>query len=211
MLLLAMVLFFLIFIAGEEFATANRFASLPLAIVLIFVALGADELVSWFEKSKAAWLEKFKKPVIKTLAMVLTILLLIIYGAAPVVNGNRHPDFREPYEIAIFLKEHLSPNERAVIVGESIDWAVPMPYQRIFGQLSFDKDHLLCSALLDPRTVGDVDNFVHGRNVRYVVVFGGEWKRSGSDEHFLKLVENPQKIAKAVFKNSSAIIFELAQ
>lgn len=210
-LLLTTVLIFLIFIAGKEFATANRFASLPLAIMLIFVALGADEIIDRVQKSKVGWLGKIKKPAMKTSVIVSAIFLLIIYGAVPVASGNRHPDFREPYEVATFLKVHLSSNERAVIVGESIDGAVPMPYQRIFGQLTFDKNHLLCSALLDPQTVGDVNNFVRERNARYVAVFGGEWKRGGSDEEFLKLVVNPQKLAKAVFKNSSAIIFELAQ
>ena len=211
MLLLAMVLIFLIFIAGKEFATANRFASLPLAIMLIFVALGADEVINRFEKSKATWVEKLKRPAIETTVFALAIILLLLYGAVPVVSGNRHPDYREPYEVAMFIKEHLSQNERAVIVGESIAGAVPMAYQRVFGQLSFDKDHLFCSALLDPQIVGDVNNFVREKNVRYVAVFGGEWKRSGSDEKFLKLADNPQKLAKAVLKKNTAIIFELAQ
>jgi len=208
-LLLALVLIFLIFIAGKEFATANRFASLPLAIMLIFVAIGADEIIDRIEKSKAAWLEKIKKPAIKTSVIGFAFFFLIIYGAVPVVFGNRHPDFREPYEVATFLKEHLSPNERAVIVGESIDGAVPMPYQRIFGQLTFDKNHLLCSALLDPQIVGDVDNFVRKRNVRYVAVFGGGWARNGSDTLFEKFLAMASTKKRTAFANKAAIVYEL--
>ncbi len=208
-LLLAMVLIFLIFIAGKEFATANRFASLPLAIMLIFVALGADEVINRFEKSKATWVGNIKKPAIKTSFIVLAIFLLIIYGAMPVASGNRHPDFREPYEVATFLKEHLSPNEAAVIVGESIGGAVPMPYQRIFGQLTFDKDHLLCSALLDPLLVRDVENFVRERNVRYVAVFGGHWQRGGSDTLFEKFLITASDNKKIAFMNKSAVVYEL--
>jgi len=181
-----------------------------LAIMLIFVAIGADEIIDRIEKSKAARLEKIKKPAIKTSAIGFAFFFLIIYGAVPVVFGNRHPDFREPYEVAIFLNEHLSSNERAVIIGKSIDGAVPMPYQRIFGQLTFDKEHLLCSALLGPKTVGNVNNFVRERSVRYVAVFGGDWSRSGSDAIFMELVGSPKNKTKAVFKNQTAVIHELS-
>jgi hypothetical protein len=209
LLLLALELAFLIFVAGREFATANRFASVPVAILLIFVALGANALLENLEKSKRRWLQTLNQPAFKMMAASFLILFLLSYGAMPVAQANKHPDFREPYEVARFLAKNLAPNERAVIVGESIDGAVPMPYQRIFGQLAFDNAHLLCSALLDPRTVSDVEQFARERNLRYIAVFGKGWPRSGSDEIFLALIEDSNNKARGAFKNNAAVVYEL--
>ncbi len=209
LLLLVLELAFLVFVAGREFATANRFASLPVAMLLIFVALGADALLENLAKSKHRWLQTLNQPAFRMLAASFLILFLLSYGAVPVAQANKHADFREPYEVARFLAKNLAPNERAVIVGESIDGAVPMSYQRIFGQLTFDNDHLLCSALLDPHTVSDVEQFARERNLRYIAVFGKGWPNSGSDDLFLEFIEDSNNKAMAVFKNKAAVVYEL--
>ncbi len=139
----------------------------------------------------------------------LTILFLLIYGAVPVVQANRLTEFREPYEVARFLAPRLSAGERTVIVAESFAGETPMFYQRLFGQLKFEKDRLLCTALLDPHGIANVETFIRERNVRYLVVFGDRWPRRGSDEIFLQLVTNPDGKIKKVFAGKTAVVYEL--
>jgi hypothetical protein len=209
LLLLVVTLIFLVFIAGREFATANRFASIPLSVTLVFVALGADAVSDRALRSAKAWLRIWRRPRLRAIAMGLVMIFLLIYGAVPVAQANRLAEFREPYEIAKFLATHLSPGERAVIVAESLDGAVPMPYQRIFGQLDFDRDHLLCAFLIDPKALGKIEEFIRMRNVKYVAVFDGEWPKHDNDEAFLQFIANPAGKTTKTMTLQTATVYEI--
>jgi len=208
-ILLIMVMAFLTFIAGREFATANRFASFPLAIMLIFVALGVEEIFNIIKRSRKPWAVALNKTSTNSLVLGVIFLLLLFYGAVPVAQAHRHPEFRGPYEVAQFLESHISVDESAIIIGESIDGAVPMPYQRVFGQLTFDRQRLMCSALLDPAKVRDAASFVREKRVRHAAVFGAGWEPHGSDEIFLDFLKNSTTQHKIAFANQSAIVYDL--
>ena len=205
LLLFLLVLLFLILVAGKEFSTANRFAMIPLSVVLIFAALGTDDFLQRLRQSSWLWLQQ---PALKKIAAGVLLLLLLIYGAMPVARSNRLADFREPYEIAQFLKAHLASGESAVIVAASFDGEVPMPYQRVFGQLDFDQKQLLCAGLIDPRRLMNAEAFVQQNNLRYLVVFESGPSRNGSDGVFLRLIAETAHRIKKVFSNHAAIIYE---
>jgi len=209
LLLCGLELIFLIFIAGREFATANRFASMPLSVTLIFVAFGAEAAMTRVQSAMPSWQQKLVQPKFKLIVAGLFTAFLLIYGAVPIAQAGRLPEFRVPYEIVKFLEAHLPANERVLIVAESLDGAVPMPYQRIAGQLDLARDRLLCAAFIDSNSLGEVEAFVRERSLRYLVVFGGEWPRRGSDEIFLQLAANPQQKKKIVFSSNAAIVYEL--
>lgn len=209
LLLCVLVLIFLVFIVGREFATANRFASIPLSVILIFAALGAEAVIARMQLSMTAWRQRLTMPLGKRVVAGLSIALLLIYGAVPVAQGNRLAEFRVPHEIAKFIASHLPPQARAVIVAESLEGAVPMPYQRIWGQLDIDKDHLLCATFIAPQSIANTEEFIQERNIRYIAVFGGDWPRRGSDEMFLQLLTNASLKKKIVFSRDEAILYEL--
>jgi hypothetical protein len=209
LLLLLLVLLFLVFIAGREFATANRFVMIPLGITLIFVALSIDDLIKRAAQSSRPLLQKLANPVSQTGIAVVLVLLLLLYSAVPVMQSNRLADYREPYEIARFLEAHLAREESAVIVATSFAGEVPMPYQRVFGQLELEKERLLCSFLIEPQKLANIESFVRGRNLRYVVVFGTDDQSRGEDEVvFLQFVADPRNNMKRVLSNRSAVIYE---
>lgn len=209
LLLLVVTLIFLVFIAGREFATANRFASIPLSVTLIFVALGADAVIERALRAATSWLRIGLRPSLRVIGTWLAMILLLIYGAVPVAQANRLAEFRDPYEIAKFLATHLTPGERAVIVAESLEGAVPMPYQRIFGQLDFDRDHLLCAFLIDPKTLMKTEEFIQERKVKYVIVFGGEWPKHGNDEAFLQFIANSGNKTTKAMTLRTATVYEI--
>jgi hypothetical protein len=208
LLFLLLVLLFLIFVAGKEFASANRFAMIPLGMLLIFTAIGIDVLIARLSKTSYSWLQKLLRPAPKIAITVLLIFLLLIYGAVPVIKANHFADYREPYEIAKFLKAHLAANESAVVVATSFAGEAPMPYQRVFGQLDFDKEHLLCSLLIEPHLVANVETFVRHHNLRYVIIFGEDQPRQGNDAVFLKMVFDLRYNFKKIFSNNAATIYE---
>jgi hypothetical protein len=209
LILFVLTLIFLVFVAGKEFATANRFAMFPLAVVLIFTALGVDDMMTRASKASPPLLKNLARPVPKIVIAVFLTLGLLVYGAVPVVQANRLAVHREPYEIANFLKANLADDESAVIVAASYEGEVPMPYQRVFGQLDFDKARLLCSFLIEQQTIANIENFVRRQHVRYLVVFNDEQPRKGNDAVFAQLVENPRHETKKVFANSTASIYKL--
>jgi len=209
LMLLALMLIFLIIVASKDFATANRFAMFPLAVLLIFAALGVDDIVTRVSKASQPLLKNLTQPIPKIVIAVFLILGLLVYGAVPVVQANRLAVHREPYEIANFLKTHLAHDESAVIVAASYEGEVPMPYQRVFGQLDFDKDRLFCSFLIQPQAIANIETFVRWRNVRYIVVFNDERPREGNDAVFVQLVQNPRSHVKKVFANNAATIYKL--
>ncbi len=209
LLLLAMALIFLVFIGGREFATANRFASIPLSVTLVFVALGADAVIERAQRSAKPLLQIWRRPRLRAIAAGLVMILLLIYGAVPVAQANRLIEFREPYEIAKFLATHLTPGERAVIVAESLEGAVPMPYQRIFGQLDFDRDHLLCAFLIDPQALMKTEEFIQESKVKYVIVFGGDWPKHGNDEAFLQFIANSGNKTTKAMTLRTATVYEI--
>jgi hypothetical protein len=209
LLLLVIVLIFLVFIAGREFATANRFASIPLSVMLVFVAIGADAVIDRAQQSAKPWLRIWRRPRLKAIAVGLVMIFLLIYGAVPVAQANRLAEFREPYEIAKFFTTHLSSGQSAVIVAESLEGAVPMPYQRIFGQLDFDRDHLLCAFLIDPKALGKIEEFIRMRNVKYVAVFAGEWPKHDNDETFLQFMANSGSKTAKVMTLQTATVYEI--
>ena len=202
------VLTFLIFIAGQEFATANRFVMIPLSVVLIFAALGLDDFIARPSNFSRRLPQKLLQPIPKVMAAVFLFLALLFYGAVPVVNANRLADYREPYEVAKFLETHLANRESAVIIARSFDGEVPMPYQRVFGQLNFDKEHLFSSFLLESQNLIASESFVRRRNLRFIVVFGNDQLRTDNDAFFLQLVQNSQNNIKQVFANNAAAIYE---
>jgi len=209
LMLFALMLIFLIIVASRDFATANRFAMFPLAVLLIFTALGVDDIMTRAAKASQPVLKNLARPVPKIVIAVFLILGLLAYGAAPVVQANRLAVHREPYEIANFLKAHLAHDENAVIVAASYEGEVPMPYQRVFGQLDFDKERLFCSFLIQPQAIANIEIFVRRRNVRYIVVFNDDQPREGNDAVFVQFVQNPLHNIKKVFANNAATIYKL--
>ncbi len=206
LLLFGMVLLFLIFVAGKEFAGANRFASIPLAIMLIFTALGADYVLARVE---SRWRDAQQMATIKKWGAALLLLALLVYGALPVAKANALPEFRTPHEVAQFLQQNLRSGERAIVIGESIDGAVPMPYQRIYGQLKFAKQDLLCAALLEPRELADPWRYLRAQNVRYVIVFGGSWQKQENDFKLLNFITASEGVLRPVFARDPAVIYEV--
>ncbi len=206
LLLFGMVALFLIFVAGKEFASANRFASIPLAIVLLFTALGADDVLARVE---ARWRDAQQMRAMKKVASALLLLALLIYGAMPVAKANTLSEFRTPYEVAQFLKQNLRANERALIIGESIDGAVPMPYQRIYGQLNLTKRDLLCAALLEPSALAEPGQYLRALHVRYVIVFGGSWQKHENDFKLLNFITANEHAVRPVFANEPAVVYEV--
>ncbi len=209
LLLLLLVLLFLIFIAGRDFATANRFVMIPLGLALILVALGIDHLIEQASQSFRPWLQKWTNPFARTGIAAFLTLLLLLYGAVPVRQANGLPVYREPYEIAKFLESRLAREESAVIVAASHEGEVPMPYQRIFGQLDIDKERLLCSFLIEPQKLANIETFVQRLNLRYVIIFtGDEQSRREEETVFLRFVSDPGSNMKRVFSNNAAVIYE---
>jgi hypothetical protein len=209
LMLFVLTLIFLVFVAGKEFATANRFAMLPLAVVLIFTALGVDDMITRASKASQPLLKNLTLPAPKIVIAVFMTLGLLVYGAVPVIQANLLAVHREPYEIANFLKAHLGHDESAVIVAASYEGEVPMAYQRVFGQLDFDQERLLCSFLIEQQTIANIENFVRRRHVRYIVVFNDDQPREGNDAVFAQLVENLRNNTKKVFANNAATIYKL--
>jgi hypothetical protein len=212
LLLLALVLIFLILIASREFATANRFAIIPLSVEIIFMAIGADAVLKRLEQAKRRLQPIFNRATVKAFAASLVLLFLLVYGAVPVAQANRLVDFRAPYEIAEFLAAHMSADQRAVVIAEhrrELAEAAPMPYQRLFGQLNFDRDHLLCASFIDLQSRGDVESFVHRRNVLYLIVFGGNWPRRASDAAFLEFINMQKSQIRVILENEAATIYQL--
>ncbi|GEM_PF-3035088 len=209
LILLALMLIFLFFVASKDFATANRFAMFPLAVVLIFTALGVDDMMTRASKASPPLLKNLARPVPEIAIAVFLALGLLVYGAAPVVQANRLPVHREPYEIANFLKANLAHAESAVIVAASYEGEIPMPYQRVFGQLDFDKARLLCSFLIEQQTIANIESFVRRRSVRYIVVFNDDQPRENNDAVFAQLVLDPRNNIKTAFANNAATIYKL--
>ncbi|NUO79961.1 hypothetical protein HUU05_07780 [candidate division KSB1 bacterium] len=200
------VMLFLIFIAGREFATANRFASIPLAIVLVFTALGADHLLARLEMK---WRDARQLARIKTGAGVVLLVVLLLYGAVPVAKANQLSEFRTPYLIAQFLQQSLRRGERAIVIGESLDGAVPMPYQRLYGQLNFSKQTLRCAALLDPQSLSEPLEYIRQHKVRYLVVFSGSWQKHENDFKLLNFLTANEQCIRAVFAEKEATVYEV--
>lgn len=206
LLLLGMVLLFLIFVAGKEFASANRFASIPLAIALLFTALGADHVLARVE---SRWRDARQMFWMKRGARAMLLLMLLVYGAAPVAKANALPEFRTPYEVAQFLKQNLRSGERAIIIGESIDGAVPMPYQRVYGQSNFSQQDLQCASLIKPQELFDPQQYLRALRVRYVIVFGGNWRRHENDFKLLNFITASEHLLRPVFARAPAVIYEV--
>lgn len=200
------VMLFLTLVAGREFATANRFASIPLAIALVFTALGADYLLARLE---AKWRDAQQLARIKTWASVTLLVVLLIYGAVPVAKANQLPEFRTPYLVAQFLKLNLHAGERAIVIGESIDGAVPMPYQRLFGQLGFSKQDLRCAALLNPQSLSDPFSYMREQKVRYLIVFSGSRQKQENDFKLLNFLTANEHCIRAVFAEAEATVYEV--
>jgi hypothetical protein len=211
LLLFVMEMIFLIFVAGKEFATANRFAAIPLAILLIFVALGGDEVIKLVRQSANPFWNKMKFRPGQSFLLFAFFVLLFLYGAQPVARANATTEFRASYEIAQFLQKNLPREERALVIAESIDGAVPMPYQRIFGQLAFDQNQLLCAALLEDGTARDPLQFLRQQQVRYLIVFDGDWPKGENDVALLHFIAGPPGHAVKIFANTAARIYDCAQ
>lgn len=207
LLLFGMVLLFLIFVAGKEFATANRFASFPLTIALLFAALGADDLLARIERR---WRDAQQMAVLKKWSALLLLFALLAYGAMPVAKANALPEFRTPYLVGQFLKQNLRTGERAILVGESLEGAVPMPYQRLYGQLDFAKEDLLCAALLASNALVEPGQFLRAHNVRYVIVFGGSWQKQENDFKLLNFITANEAVLRPVFASAPAVVYEIA-
>jgi len=207
LLLLLLVSIFLVFVAGKEFATANRFAMIPLGIVLIFTALGIDDFLDRVSKSSHRLLQKIMQPVAKKKFAVSLFVFLLFFGAMPVMQANQLAVHREPYEIAKFLKTHLARNESALIVAPSYEGEVPMPYQRVFGQLEFDKERLLCSHFIESQKSED---FLRRSDLRYIILCRDEQPRQGSDAIFQRFVAAADDKIKKVFTSNAAVIYERA-
>ena len=206
LLLLLLVSIFLIFVAGKEFATANRFAMIPLGILLIFTALGMDGFLDRIAKSSHWLLQKTMQPVAKKIVAVSVLAILLFYGTMPVMQANQLAAHREPYEIAKFLKANLARNESVLIVAASHEGEVPMPYQRIFGQLEFDKASLLCSFFIAPDEIENIESFGAARMLRYVVVCADQ----SNDAVFTRLASAARAKMKTVFSNNAATIYARA-
>lgn len=206
LLLFAMVLLFLIFVAGKEFATANRFASIPLAMALLFAAIGADYVLA---RIKVRWRDAEQMVAIKKWGGALLLFALFGYGAMPIAKANSLPEFRTPYEVAQFLQQNLRAGERAIVVGESIAGAVPMPYQRLFGQLNFSKRDLLCASLLEPSALNEPRQFLRAEHVRYVIVFGGNWRKHENDFKLFNFITANEASLRVVFAREPAVVYEV--
>lgn len=204
LLLLALVSLFLIFVAGKEFATANRFAIIPLGILLIFTALGIENFLDRIAKSSHWLLQKIMRPVAKKIIAVAVLTVLLFYGAMPVVQANQLAAHREPYEIAQFLQDHLARTESALVVAASHEGEVPMPYQRIFGQLEFDKEQLRCSYFLTPDEIARIESPGVAPRLRYVVVFDAP----GNNAVLTRLAAAARAQMQPVFSNNAATIYE---
>lgn len=204
LLLLLLVAIFLVFAAGNEFATANRFAMIPLGILLVFAALGIDNFLDRAAKSSNWLLQKSVQPSVQKIIAVLGLTLLLFYGAVPVVQANQLAAHREPYEVAQFLKANLARGESAVVVATSREGEVPMLYQRIFGQLEFDKGRLLCSFFIAPHEIENFESFGAARRLRYVIV-GDEQSDNGVSN---RLASAARAKMKPVFSNNAATIYE---
>jgi len=204
LLLLLLAAIFLIFVAGKEFATANRFAMIPLGILLVFTVLGIDDFLDRLLKSSHRLLQKIMQPVAKKIVAVSLSVFLLFYGAMPVMQANQLAAHREPYEIAKFLKTNLAGNESAVIVAASHEGEVPMPYQRIFGQLEFDKESLFCSFFIAPHEIENIESFGAARRLRYVVVCDDQ----SNNAVFNLLASAARAKMKTVFSNNAATIYE---
>ena len=133
----------------------------------------------------------------------------MLYGAVPVRHANHLAMYREPYEIARFLETGLAREESAVIVATSFAGEVPMPYQRIFGQLDIEKERLLCTFLIQPEKLKNVESFIQEHNLRFIIVFGdGEQLRGKEEAVFLQFISAHSNIVKKVFSNEMAVIYE---
>lgn len=201
LLLAGLSLLFLTLVAGREFATANRFVALPLSVLLIFTAIGAgatldylQALPQWPGARGQRWL------------CAGLLLLLLIYGGQPVAQANRLSQFRTPYEIAQFLRANISAGERAIVLAESIDGAVPMAYQRIFGQLTLKREVLLCAALLDSISAGTAGDLLQRLQIRYVVYVAGERPLHPNDYQILAALHTAN--APVRFRHHDAAIYE---
>jgi hypothetical protein len=96
------------------------------------------------------------------------------------------------------------------MIAESIEGAVPMPYQRVFGQLAFEKNQLLCSALLEGEAMHDPLQLLRQLHVRYLIVFGGDWPKGANDLALLRFIASRPEGLKKIFENSAAVIYDSA-
>lgn len=205
LLLFILELSFLTFVAGNEFATANRFAMTPLGIVLVFAALGMDDLVTRLEHSSHVTVRRLLRPVPRTVIASALVFVLLVYGAVPVVQANRAAVHRAPYEIAKFLKAHLTPDDSAILVAASFDGEVPMPYQRVFGQLDFGTQQLLCSSFFDPDSLESV---LVRPNLRYIVYWHEDQSSPTSRHTFQRTLHALSNKSRIVFRNNVATIYQ---
>jgi hypothetical protein len=203
LLLLLLVSLFLIFVAGKEFATANRFVMVPLGILLVFTALGIDDFLDRASQASHRLLQKLTQPTAQKMIAVSLLVFLLFYGAMPVMQANQLAVHREPYEIATFLKANLSRNESALIVAASREGEVPMFYQRVFGQLEFDKEQLFCSYFLTPDEIDSIESWSVARRLRYVVVCNEQ----SSNAVFTRIVAAARAQMKVAFSNNAATIY----
>lgn len=201
LLLTVLELGFLMFVAGGEFATANRFAMIPIAVLLIFTGIGINDVVRRLQGSSQPVAQFLFRRGPRTAVVCATFVFLLVYGAAPVASANRLPEYRLPFEVAEFLDDRLQPHERAILVASSLEGEVPMPYQRVFGQLAFSKEQLTCSWFI---AVDTIQTLLANPDVRYIILWLDE--NGGERERFQEAIGG----SRVAFANDAAVIYDRA-
>ena len=199
------LLFFLTFIAGPDFDGLPRFVSLPLSVVLIFAALGFDEVLGFFSKKKVPG---FGVPWLGPFVSVAAVIGLMIYAAVPVASANGWPEPATTLKVARFLDERLEGNDKAVVVAEGFrDYpnSPPMAFQRIGAQSNFGSRRILSSGMLPMEKPEALIAFAREQNLKWVVCYSEFDAWVPADRFFIEILEHRKLTPVRVFDDTARV------
>lgn len=211
LLFCALVLIFFFFIIGKEFETVNRFAVIPMSILLVFAVIGMERSGKWLQQT-VPWSKNLFKANILRGGWLFLLMLMIIYSAITVQRLNARPEFRGPFEIANYLDSALQNDEKAVVVAErfrDFSDAAPMAYQRIIVQSKLGQDRILCSSLLKLSERAELLEFARLNHIRFLVIFNNFTPWLPSDRFFVQFANSASQQLRPVLHTDSATLFEV--
>ena len=202
---LLVLLFF--FVIGKQQETVFRFIGFPLSIGLVMVALGVEGWLNWIERRQL-----LVRAVPRMLVGVTLILSLMIYSAIPIQRLNHDPEYRDPYQIVIFLEGVVDEGESVLVVADrfrDFSDAAPLAYQRIAAQTRLPRGRVLSAGLLQESDPERLRSYARSRNVGYLVIFGNFEPWQPADIFFAELARsNPQSIA-PVLETETALVYRV--
>ncbi len=177
----ALTTLFFFFVIGKEQETVFRFVMFAFSAVLVFTALGLDDLAGRWGRPRL------------TLAAATAILTgLIIHSTISVARLGELPEHRDPYQVARFLEANLETSETALVVAERVSNLqddAPILYQRIVAQTRLDRGRVISAGNLAFGGRAQLLHFARTAMVRYLVVFPNFQPRLAADLFFSGLAD----------------------